>query len=354
LYYYNIHDIIKVQSDVILYELEYFKSREFENPELSIRTLDSLPGGLRFNRKIIEDSSTNSHKILYTEHLGSAGAQFNIDFGQRIEVTINKLISKSKHVLYVNIVEPLLRFIFISKGFILLHSACLDKNESGLLLSAPPDTGKTTTVLKCVKNGFSFLSDDMTIIKLPNQALCFPKPMTISSHTFKTAVSVSDTHDTGLSMRVRSLVHSKTGRDFMHKLSKLNVPIFTINTIGQSIVRPPKYSINSILQDAKIKKDTKIDTLYFLKREGNDFTPLDTNGALDLAVENSDDAFIFPPYAELLKYIAINGRTAFEFLEDEKKLLRTFLSGISCFMVKSETRAWFNLISKSTENRALD
>ncbi len=352
MYYYNIHDIIKVQSDVVLYELEYFKSEVFENPDLAVRTLDSLPGGLRISRKIIEDRSTNSHKILYTEHFGSLGAQFSINFGEKIEVIINKLISKSKHVLYVNLVEPLLRFLFISRGFILLHSACLDKNESGLLMSAPPDTGKTTTVLKCVKNGFSFLSDDMTIIKLPNQAMCFPKPMTISSHTFKTAVSVSNTRDTERSMRVRSLVHSKTGRSFMHKLAKLNVPIFTINTLGQSIVRPPKYSINTILQDAIIKKVTRVDSLYFLKREGNEFIQLDTDTALDLAVENSDDAFIFPPYAELLKYITINGKTALELLEEEKKLLLAFLSGISCYMVKSETRAWFNMISKYTENKA--
>lgn len=352
MYYYNIHDIIRVESDVILYELEYFKSKEFEKSDLSIKTSDSLKGGLRFTRKIIEDRSNNSHKILYTEHFGSAGAQFSIEFGERIEVTINKLISNSKHVLYVNLVEPLLRFLFISRGFILLHSACLDKNASGLLMSAPPDTGKTTTVLKCVKKGYSFLSDDMTIIRLPNEALCFPKPMTISSHTFKTAVSVSNSRDTDRSLRLRSLVHSKTGRAFMHKLAKLNVPIFTINTIGQSIVRPPKYSINSILQDAKIKKDTKVDNLYFLKREGNEFIQLDTTTALDLAVENSDDAFIFPPYAELLKYISINGKTAIELLEEEKKLLNSFLSGISCYMVKSETRDWFNMISKSTEKKA--
>jgi len=138
----------------------------------------------------------------------------------------------------------------------------------------------------------------------------------------------------------------------MHKLAKLNVPIFTINTIGQSIVRPPKYSINSILQDAKIKKDTKVDNLYFLKREGNEFIQIDTPTALDLAVENSDDAFIFPPYAELLKYISINEKTAFELLEEEKKLLNSFLSGITCYMVKSKTRAWFNMISESTEKKA--
>jgi len=39
-------------------------------------------------------------------------------------------------------------------------------------------------------------------------------------------------------------------------------------------------------------------------------------------------------------------------LEEEKKLLLSFLSGISCYMVKSETRAWFNMISKSIENKA--
>lgn len=352
MYYYNIHDIIKVESDVILFELEYFTSKKFDNSDLIIRTVDSLQGGLRFTRKIMEDKSNNSHKILYTEHFGSAGAQFSIDFGESIEVIINKLISKSKHVLYVNLVEPLLRFLFISRGYILLHSACLDKNESGLLMSAPPDTGKTTTVLKCVKNGFSFLSDDMTIIRLPNEALCFPKPMTISSHTFKTAVSVSNTRDTDRSMRVRSLVHSKTGRAFMHKLAKLNVPIFTINTVGQSIVRPPKYGINSILKDANIKNSTNVDNLYFLKREGNEFTKLDTSAALDLAIENSDDAFIFPPYSELLKYIVIKGKSAFELLEEEKKLLRSFLSRISCHMVKSENRGWFYMISKFTENEA--
>lgn len=66
--------------------------------------------------------------------------------------------------------------------------------------------------------------------------------------------------------------------------------------------------------------------MYFLKREGNDVIPLDTNSALDLAVENSDDAFIFPPYAELLKYITINGRTAFELLEEEKTAAYIFIS----------------------------
>ena len=65
----------------------------------------------------------------------------------------------------------------------------------GFFLSAPPDTGKTTTVIKCVKQGYYFLSDDMTIINLPNNAVCFPKSMTISAHTYKTAVEAQSAHN---------------------------------------------------------------------------------------------------------------------------------------------------------------
>ena len=37
------------------------------------------------------------------------------------------------------------------------------------------------------------------------------------------------------------------------------------------------------------------------------------------AIENSDDAFLFPPYSDLIKYIRIEGKTAYDLLQDEKK-----------------------------------
>jgi hypothetical protein len=192
------------------------------------------------------ESTGGSRMVKYTEHLGILGAQFAINFfSEKIEITVNKMIAMSKHVLYVNLVEPILRFIFVSKGYVLLHSACIaDEYERGMLLSAPPDTGKTTTVLRCIKSGYSFLSDDMTILDKTNQALCFPKPMTISSHTYNTAKTVSTKKSRGIqNMMLRSLVHSKKGRGLMRSMGKHNVPIFTINTIGQALIKPPKFKI---------------------------------------------------------------------------------------------------------------
>ena len=75
------------------------------------------------------------------------------------------LLARSPHVVYTNIIEPLLRFVMVSRGRMLLHSACVELNGTGVMLSALTDTGKTGTVLRLLReHGGRFLSDDMTVI----------------------------------------------------------------------------------------------------------------------------------------------------------------------------------------------
>jgi len=351
LHWYNIHDLVRIKSEVLLYELEYFDSEAFNNPDLIVTVSNSIPGTFSLGRHIFRPQPWDPKYITYVEHLGSFGAKFSINFSDVVEIVVNPLISKSRNVLYVNLVEPILRFIMVSKGYILLHSACVDLRGHGLLLSAPPDTGKTTTVLKLIKSGYGFLSDDMTIVNLPNNALCFPKPMTISAHTFQTAVGVSNVDNRKSALRLRSFVHSKGGRSFMHRLAKYNVPIFTFNVVGQLIIKPPKYDIRSILNDANFRNSTAIDSVYFLQRDGNECINLETGSALATALNNSDDAFLFPPYQDLLDHINIKGRSANALLSEEKRILKIFLSSLNCFTLKSDTRSWYNMITTYTESR---
>jgi dolichol-phosphate mannosyltransferase len=365
-YCYNIHDIVRIKSEVQLYELEYFACEEFSDNIADMMIIvanDMSLGGIHLKKKLIGDKSANSFQIKYAEHLGSLGAQFTIrndkndgrsfpsHDNRSIEIRVNKLISTSRHVLYVNLVEPILRFLLISKGYILLHSACMDmegQGRQGVMLSAPPDTGKTTTVLKCVKRGFSFLTDDMTIIRLPNEALCFPKPMTISAHTFNTAVDVAGNGTRNrATLKVRSIVHSKGGRQMMRMLGTHNVPIFTLNTIGQVLIRPPKFKIEDLLQPVKIIERTRVRVLFFLEKGGEETLALPTEKALKKAVENSDDAFLFPPYKDMLNYINIEGKNAAELLAEEKRMLETFLSNIQCKVIKSDSRSWYATVIRT-------
>lgn len=354
MYNYNIHNIVKVSSDVSLYELEFFACPFFSgSPDMVIKVSDSIFPKHTFSRRMIEaESSEGSKKIRYTEQLGKFGAQFEIVFLKRsVNVTVNRMISNSRHVLYVNLVEPILRFFIISKGFVLLHSACISDSagRNGLLLSAPPDTGKTTTVLKCLKGGYSFLSDDMTILSLPNKALCFPKPMTISAHTFKTATTLANKegdHSKG-GLKFRSLIHSKAGRQFMRKLGTKNVPIFTINTIGQSIVKPPKFKVEDLLQEVNLRPQTEITELLFLERGGELLERISTDDALRRSIENSDDAFIFPPYKQILQYMRIDGKNAYDLLALERLMIQKFLVNIrGCSLIKSDTKAWFQKVTE--------
>ena len=104
--------------------------------------------------------------------------------GERVEVLAAPLLQRSPHVLYTNVVEPILRWTFASKGYALVHAACFADGDQAFMLTARTDTGKTTTTLKLLDHfPYSFLSDDLTIVCPDGRVLAYPKPLTISRHT---------------------------------------------------------------------------------------------------------------------------------------------------------------------------
>ena len=76
---------------------------------------------------------------------------------------MSPLLARSKHVVYTNVVEALLRFVLVYKG-----SCCCTRPRSSwaarrVMLSARTDTGKTGTILRLLREHRGrFLSDDMT------------------------------------------------------------------------------------------------------------------------------------------------------------------------------------------------
>ena len=77
----------------------------------------------------------------------------------------NWLLAWSHHVLYTNMVEPLLRFILAARGYALLHCAAVDAEHGAIVMSAQTDTGKTSAVLRLLMHhSWGFLSDDMAIV----------------------------------------------------------------------------------------------------------------------------------------------------------------------------------------------
>jgi hypothetical protein len=186
--------------------------------------------------------------------LGRIGCDINVEYRDAIEVTVSHLISLSPHVLYTNVIEPLLRWTFVQKGYILIHAACLSFDGKAVLVTAKTDTGKTSTIILTAKNtpASQFLSDDMTIVSRDGTAMSYPKPMTISFHTLNAAKTAPLPLLNRAALQVQSRLHSKSGRKVGLKLGNSKFPAASLNALVQMIIPPPKYMIDRLVPGVKV------------------------------------------------------------------------------------------------------
>ena len=137
-YAYDIHGIVTVSSEVRLPELERFRVGGLAGePDIRVRL-----GRVSANGRRVGPA------IRYREGPGGLGFGVVIHAGRPIEATASPLVGRSPHVLYTNVVEPILRWTFAERGYALVHAACLADRGRAFLLTARTDTGKTTTSLR--------------------------------------------------------------------------------------------------------------------------------------------------------------------------------------------------------------
>jgi dolichol-phosphate mannosyltransferase len=337
-YRYSIDGVVTVGSQVPLKELEYFRAQWLANDvDLSIR-IGQVGGGPRSRAVMTQHASPPG--ITYQEHFGRLGANFRVNIGDKIEVTCSPTLARSPHVLYTNVIEALLRFISVSRGVILLHSACLELDGSGLLLSARTDTGKTGSVLKLLReHGARFLSDDMTIIDSTGRATAFPKPLTISHHTLRAVQTGDLTPAEWRRLKLQSRLHSKEGRNFGLVLAGLNIPIMGVNSLTQRIVPPPKYNVDRLVE-CNVIRNTTVQNLFVIERGEPKLADIPFDEAIETLLENTDDAYGFPPFRQMAPSIVIGEDDYAELRRKERNILIQAMSNIRVRGLASNNFSW--------------
>jgi hypothetical protein len=324
---YNIHDIIKIESFTEILELKYFKEAN-EN------------GG---NNNCVDMSIGNDvSDPTYSDILCS----LSIEPGRNTYLGVSKLLESSKHVLYVNLVEPLLRLLLVPKGYALLHLAVLEKDGKAMMISAPPDTGKTSLILKCLKSnaneklGLSLLSDDMVIASEKGELFSFPKPFTISSHTLDAVFGM----DTNLWYKVRSNVHSGGGRSAYKGMGKMSwLPMMSINALAQIVFEPPKLYPEELV-NVKIGKSAIPESLTFLSKEFNGEKPMERKDAAQLIRSNTDNAYITPPYDKIFPGLAIGDMSYEDILAKEMQITENLIKNITPMEVGRKDYSWYEYV----------
>jgi dolichol-phosphate mannosyltransferase len=356
-YHYDIHGLVSIRSEVPLPELVYFQVEPFSR-QADITVRRGYVGARRLIPKV--QATMSPGLFVYREHLGSVGANFRVDLDNRITVTVSPLLARSKHVVYTNVVEALLRFVLVNKGYMLLHSATVELGDETIMLSAQTDTGKTGTILRLLQehpNTSAFLSDDMTIIGGEGEARSFPKPLTISSHTLRAVNTKVLSPPRRLVLNVQSRIHSKEGRRFALLLARLNIPIIAVNAITQILVPPPKYMIDRLVRTARYIDTGTVRQIFIIDRGPEAEEPLSHDDALAILLANTEDAYGFPPFSIMERAITLRSCNLRKGKKQDISLLRSlergilenFLKNVSVSRLISPNFGWADLIPQRVQ-----
>ncbi len=343
-YQYDIGGLVRIQSPVALPELASMNVDHTVDPDILIRRR-SIGGWPRLHIRTWRDVMGIIH---YREQPGALGAAFDVRIPETgdgpIELDANWLLVWSHHVLYTNMVEPLLRFALVDKGYVLLHSAAIDAEGGAVLMSALTDTGKTTTVLRLLMNrSWGFLADDMVIVAPDGAVIGYPKPMTLSSHTMSAVNDQALPLPDRLMLSVRSKLHSREGRAVGHAMGRMPLPIVTINAWVQAFVPPPKYHVTSLI-DCDVVDRSRLDAVILMER-GEPFAEIpELEPTIDRLLTNTDDAYTFPPFSSYSPLIRIHGHDHDGLRRRERELLTSAVSTAWRVRVRVTGHNWSDLI----------
>jgi hypothetical protein len=339
---YNIHGIVTVQSEVALPELQRFLTTEtVAHPTIRVQ-IRWLPGRLKD-----QVSPLSGRRLLYREIIGNFGFAAQIEESETIGIIASPLLRWSPHVLYTNLVEPILRWTFVEKGYALVHGACIAFGDKAYMVTARTDTGKTTTLLRLLRAlqsqwigiGAAFLSDDLTLVSPDGRVMPYPKPMTISHHTVQ-AVNPKALHRRErLALLVQSRVHSRSGRRFAFVLTKTRLPVATINMIVQLLIPPPKYDVQRLIPSVAIAPGARLTGLFVIERfwAGGE-ARLKENEALEILLNNCEDAYGFPPYESIKEFLyTSNGH---DLRAMESGIIAQALKGLPGTLICSSNLGW--------------
>lgn len=326
---YDIHGILTVDSEVALPELAYFRVASLSKEADVEVHRGRPPAGLDL-----------AGAVHYHDGFGPFGFQLTLVRSDGFKVWVSRLVEFSPHVLYTNVVEPILRWSFVERGYALVHAASIAFNGQAALITAPTDTGKTTTILRALRSqSWTFLSDDMTILSADGRVRNFPKPLTISAHTLHAVPATRLGVWERLALSVQSRLHSRGGRRFGLWLAKLGLPAATINAIVQLLIPPPKYPVGRLIPEVRISKQAAVRLVVLLERGPDDQEPLSPSMVLSALRRNAEDAYGFPPYRALEEFLSRRGDL--DYHQAEQEIVEQGVHGSTGIRLASDQYRWW-------------
>lgn len=112
----------------------------------------------------------DKNAIDFKESYRNFNSKIKID--NKVEVWLNEKDSRANQVeLCQMLVCNIYAKLFENKGYYFLHCSAVSKNGKAIIVCGEKNTGKTVNLLNLLQNGYSFITNDMLMIKLSNDKL---------------------------------------------------------------------------------------------------------------------------------------------------------------------------------------
>jgi dolichol-phosphate mannosyltransferase len=168
--------------------------------------------------------------------------------------------------------------------------------------------------------------------------------MTLSSHTMGAVNDQVLPRADRFMLAIRSRLHSREGRAVGHAMGRLNLPIVTINAWVQLFIPPPKYHVTSLI-DCAMTDRAPLDAVILMERG---MPPLAEEPAMAFTLEqlldNTDDAYTFPPFASMAPLLRIDGLDYPSLRATERELLNEAIGGARRFRIRIAGHGWADVI----------
>jgi putative flippase GtrA len=328
-YSYNLHNLVRIESQVPLRELDVFKE-DLSPADIDIHirvdrqgTPTPLPGG-----------------ISYDDQLGRFGFGIAVLPGEYTQVVVSPLLEHSPDFLYTNIIEPILRWSLVQRGFAMVQAACVAKGKQAVLINGKMDLGFVVSQL-CEKYNYAFLADDLTIVDQDGRVYSYPKPLTVNR-------SMLDESDSTLSLSERlalgaqKLLYTTQVRQAGLWLSDQELPAATFNTYLQRFVPQPKQHLQELFPGTAMEEVAELAAIICAVDR---FDPEMAGQVLVDKLQQSETVAAFQPHPLLAEKLQNLGDE--NLILKEKKIIEQAVSDLPVHYVDSAIEEWWMVIGSS-------
>lgn len=189
--YYSIHDIVRIRANRDVPIPEYFELDATDvDPDSFEADISVVEGSLGIDRP--ENEKKRSGAFFYWTDADGLYIEYEIpvldaqmclrDLEGQTEILFSEAFVKHGDI--IHLFEVVLSIKITQAGYTLIHTGCLNHDGDGVLISALPDTGKTSTCLSLL-NGedVRFMSDDLAIVSEEGEVYSYPRRVNISPYT---------------------------------------------------------------------------------------------------------------------------------------------------------------------------